>query len=278
MKQVKTGIVFSGGGARGIAHAGVLKALEENGIFPEMISGSSMGAIIGAFYAEGLGPKAILEIVKKPRLYKAIQFGLPIDGLTDLSYLKKMLQSNLKEDSFEALQRKLYVCVTNLHSGKFEIIESGKLSTVVLASCAIPVIFKPVKMGEDVYVDGGVLNNLPVEPLLRQCDVLIGVNVNAYKETRQPMEGMYAIAERSASLMLWENVKERARQCDVFIEAEGAYPYGIFDFTQANKIFDAGYDSALFHMDEILRKIKSKSAKAGIFDFWNKWTGKKAAL
>ena len=130
----KIGIALSGGGARGIAHIGVLQALDENGVFPDVISGTSAGSIVGALYASGKTPLEILKVVEKSKVYKTIKFGMPLKGLTDLSYLAKLLSENIEKDSFESLSRKLFIAVSNLNSGELEIINKGKLFDVVVAS------------------------------------------------------------------------------------------------------------------------------------------------
>jgi NTE family protein len=268
LEKSKIGITLAGGGARGIAHAGVLQALEENGIAVERISGASMGAIVGAFYADGLSPKAILEILEKPRFFRAFSLGIPDGGLTDMSYLKKMLKSNIKEDDFDSLQKPLYVCVSNINTGVFEIIDSGKLSLVVMASSSIPLIFKPVRMNGALYVDGGLLNNLPVEPIKATCEITIGVNVNDYGAVEQKIEGLWAIGERCSNLMVWENVQKRVPMCDIYIDVKAAYSFGVFDFKLADKIFEAGYTQTQTQMPDILKKINAKLKKNPLLKFW----------
>lgn len=255
MKTYKLGIALCGGAVRGIAHAGVLKALEEHSIYPECISGASMGSIIGALYAEGLEPKEILDVASKVNSFSMVSIGFPIDGLTNLSFLKRTLKKNIEEDDFNSLQKKLYICVTNLSKGKTEYISEGKLSTVVLASCAIPMLFKPVKVNGDLCVDGGITDNLPILPLKNTCEKIIGVNVNGFSPEVKG-ESMFSIGERSANLMLGQQVRQNLDSCDVSIEIEEVYKYGAFDFSSAKKIFEAGYEQTLNQIDEIKNKLK----------------------
>lgn len=264
----KIGLCLCGGGARGIAHAGVLQALCEQGIDIQYVSGASMGSIVGAFFAEGLKPKQILAILSKPRFYKAFRIGFPDEGLTDLSYLKNMLKDNIKSDDFADLQKKLFVCVSNLNTGQYEIISEGKLSQAVIASSAIPLIFKPVRMNNALYVDGGMLNNLPIEPLRDICQVVIGVNVNGHQATTEKIEGLWAIGERCANLMLWENVQKRITLCDIIIDIKEVYKYGVFDFAAAEQIYQAGYQQTIAQMPEILLKINGKVKKNKLLRFW----------
>jgi len=258
-KKKKLGIVLSGGGARGLAHVGVLKALEENGISPDVVAGSSMGAIIGALYASGKSFAEMMGLIGQVRSYKIIRVGLPLGGITDLTYLKNMIKQNIPNDTFESLEKPLYVCVSNLNSGNYEFFNAGKLSSAIIASAAIPLIFKPVKINDQSYIDGGVLNNLPVEAIRDICDVVIGVNVNP-NATTSNVSTMWGIGERVFDMHMAENVKSRLGQCDVVIEVPNALEYGLFDFKMGNLLVDFGYNDALGKIPEIIEKAKISSS------------------
>ncbi|HAS43203.1 MAG TPA: patatin [Microscillaceae bacterium] len=254
-KKKKLGIVLSGGGARGLAHVGVLRALEENGIFPDVVAGSSMGAIIGALYASGRSFEEMMDLIGQVRSYKIIRVGLPLGGITDLTYLKNMIKENIPQDTFESLKKPLYVCVSNLNTGNYEFFNAGKLSSAIIASAAIPLIFKPVKINDQSYIDGGVLNNLPVEAIRDVCDVVIGVNVNPNTSVSN-VSTMWGIGERVFDMHMAENVKSRLGQCDIVIEVPNALQYGLFDFKMGNLLVDFGYNDTLGKIPEILEKAK----------------------
>jgi NTE family protein len=249
------GICLCGGGARGIAHIGVLQALEENGISPQFISGASMGAIVGAFYAAGKTPYEILKIVSKTKLYKLFTFGIPLNGLIELDYLKNIIENNLPYTTFETLQKKLFVAISNLTTGQCEIIEAGSLFDIVIASASIPLIFKPIKIGNYMYVDGGLLNNLPVEPLIRVCDDIIGVNVNPNIISEDTHWNMLSIGERCFDLIMWANVAENLKKCSVVIETRKTVSHRLFDFKSAKEIAQYGYDATKLMMPEIKEKL-----------------------
>ena len=254
-KKKKLGIVLSGGGARGLAHVGVLRALEENGIFPDVVAGSSMGAIIGALYASGRSFEEMMDLIGQVRSYKIIRVGLPLGGITDLTYLKNMIKENIPQDTFESLKKPLYVCVSNLNTGNYEFFNAGKLSSAIIASAAIPLIFKPVKINDQSYIDGGVLNNLPVEAIRDVCDIVIGVNVNPNTSVSN-VSTMWGIGERVFDMHMAENVKSRLGQCDIVIEVPNALQYGLFDFKMGNLLVDFGYNDTLGKIPEILEKAK----------------------
>lgn len=261
MNQNKLGIALAGGGARGIAHIGVLKALEENGIFPQYIAGASAGSIVGALYAAGKTPDELLSIAKETNLFKVFRPGLSLSGLIDISNLQEILAEQIGEDNFETLPKKLFISVTNLNRGEAQIIESGKIFQAVQASSAIPLLFKPVTIDGEVYIDGGVLKNLPVEPLVAHCDQLIGVNVMPHSpmETKN-VDDLVEIGKRCFDLIAWNNAKAEMAQCDVQIDLQGIVHYDVFDFLKADDIHNVGYIETLVQMPSILRNLAKERA------------------
>lgn len=254
------GISLSGGGARGIAHIGVLQALEAHDIYPQHLSGTSAGALVGVLYAAGYSPPDILTIFKESSLAKLFKVGLPTRGLSDNSYLVEVLKEHLDEDSFEALPRRLHVSVTNLTTGQYEIRSEGRLFQVVAASAAIPILFQGWEIEAELYVDGGVLNNLPTEPLVGRCYPIVGVNVTPIQR-KTDLDGMLEVGYRTFDLVMWGNVAPRLKQCDVVLEPS-AHQYAIFDIKSADKIYQRGYEAAMQQMPEIKRMLDPKGQAA----------------
>ena len=116
-KEIKIGLALSGGGARGVAHLGVLQALEDNGIEASIFSGASAGAIASCMYAAGKGPEEILALVKKASLFKLIKMTMPYSGLTNLSYLRSVLEEQIVEDDFSVLKKEIHIAISNLNTG-----------------------------------------------------------------------------------------------------------------------------------------------------------------
>lgn len=241
---MKIGISLSGGGARGIAHLGVLQALSEAGIRPNVITGASAGAIIGAFYAAGYQPLEILKILKSKSLLHLFSLRFPKKGVTDLRFLREMLLQYIPHDDFQRLNIPFFVTITNLNTGKAESWNTGSLSRVVEASSSIPILFKPVILEDANYVDGGLLDNLPVKSLLDTVDFSIGVNV-------MPVGGVnnsqlrtgYAVMVRTFQLTVVANSKANYPFFDDVIEIEGIDEYSIFQIKKASEIFELGYKS-----------------------------------
>ena len=143
-KIYKTGLVLSGGGARGFAHIGVLQALNEAGIFPDVISGTSAGALVGVLYADGYSPLDILKMMNSTSRLHYIRPTVPREGLLQISGIERILKENLRAKKFEDLRIPLFVTATDLNNGKIRYFSSGELLNPVIASASIPVLFKPV--------------------------------------------------------------------------------------------------------------------------------------
>jgi NTE family protein len=243
-KKYKTGLVLSGGGAKGFAHLGAIKALEENNIKPDVISGVSAGAIVGAFYADGFNTDEIFKLFTQKKLFKYFELAKPNVGLMKISGLAAVLRDNLKAQIFEELKIPLFVCAADLNNGNEVFFSDGPIIKPVLASSTIPILFQPIKTNETLFVDGGLLNNLPIEPICYDCEKLIGIHINpiGYQEG---FNSLIKMAERCMHLSIANNVYHKIDLFDLYIEPRELIHYGGFDFSKAGKIFDIGYEAAL---------------------------------
>ncbi|MBN1987347.1 MAG: patatin-like phospholipase family protein [Prolixibacteraceae bacterium] len=253
--KVRFGIALSGGGARGIAHIGVLEALEKYGIKPQIISGTSMGAIVGVFYAAGYSPKEILEIVSSRRFHKLINWHMPFSGLIDMDKVMEVMKDKIEKDDFSALKIPFFCAVTNLNSGLFEIKSEGNLFQWVLASASIPVVFEPQIIDGQTYVDGGLLNNLPAASIRNKCQVLIGVHVN-HNGPEEDVKGLMTVAERCFRLGIAQNVEESKKLCDFLIEPPQTREYTTFNFNKAQEIYEVGFKETEKYILEAFDSIK----------------------
>lgn len=239
--KAKIGIALSGGGARGIAHIGVLAALNKYGIYPDLISGTSMGALVGVLYAAGYAPNEILDLIKARKIHRKIKWAFPSSGLLDLGKVEKILHECIPADDFSTLKMPFYCAVSNLNTGLCEIVSSGKLIEYVLASASIPIVFGPKEIDGQTYVDGGLLNNLPVEPLVGQADLIIGVHVNHNEEVKD-VQGLKNIAERCFRLAIGQNARNNFKLCDFVIDPPQVRKFNTFDFLKAEKIYQIGFE------------------------------------
>lgn len=241
----KIGLVLSGGGARGFAHLGVLKFLEEKGIQVSAVSGTSAGAIAGSLIAAGYKADEIYQLLISTNYFgwNAIYWGKA--GIFSLDALKKVLLKAIPHNSFEQLQLPFFATATNVKSGTVVTKSAGALAEMVLASAAVPVIFPPVNIDGEALNDGGVLNNFPIEPLIGTTDLVIGVHVNKLADLsaqKTPL-GPREMIDRCFHLVTAAEIHSKASKCAVFIEPELS-SYGMFDVKKSAAIMQAGYDAA----------------------------------
>lgn len=256
MHQV--GIALSGGGTRGVVHIGVLQALEEHGIFPSIIAGTSAGSIVGVMYAHGYTPAEIMTIASERSLIWMFSLRLPNRGFVRHSFLRKMLNRYIAEQTFEELKKPLYVAISNLNSGKAEIINTGTLHDVIVASASIPVLYQPVHIGDHWYVDGGLLMNLPVSPIRDLASYIIAVNLIPRKVLAfDEVNTIAGVAARTFNLAAINTIEPELKYCDIIIEPEAIYQYSRFNFTKIKEMYDIGYEEALKMMPQIKEDLKA---------------------
>ncbi len=257
---MKIGISLSGGGARGVGHIGVLKALLEADIKPQFVSGTSAGSVVGVLYAAGYSPEEMLQFVDESKFYRLMKFGLPNAGFTKLTYLRERLEEALPIDDFSSLKLPLFVAITNLLTGSLEMRTSGTLFDVIVASSSIPLVFQPVEIDNAFYVDGGLLCNMPVEVLLPEVDFVIGVNlIPRAHVNKKKVNNLIGVAQRCFDLSIIGNTHSHASQCHWLIEPEGIDDIGIFQFARYKKIYEIGYESAKKQIEEIKIAMQSMS-------------------
>ncbi len=247
------GLVLSGGGTRGFAHLGVMQALNESGIYPDVVSGASAGALAGLLYCDGISPKEALKIMKSSSRLNYMKPTLPRDGLLQLSGIKNILEDHIKAKKFEDLKIPLYVSVTDLNHGKPVYFSKGELLDVVIASASIPVLFKPVKINNIYYVDGGVLDNMPIRPIEKLCRLTIGSFVNPVGQ-EDAFTSLIKITERTFMIMMAKELSEKSKKFSLFILPQELKNYGILSPEEAEAVFRIGYNATK-------NKLKDPEAK-----------------
>jgi predicted acylesterase/phospholipase RssA/glycosidase len=249
--KYKLGLALSGGGAKGFAHIGVFRLLEERKLIPDIIAGTSAGALAGVLFADGYSSADIQELFFGREFSEFAQLQIPKDGLFDNKRFRTFLKRCLRAKRFEDLQIPLVVVATDLDNGKSHEFRTGPIVDAVVASCSIPIIFSPVEINGLHYVDGGLFRNFPVSVIREACEYVIGVNVSPlipqkYKQT------LWGIAERSYHYVFRANTIEDRLMCDVLIETEETNGYKMFDMENVESIANVGYEAAVDAFD---RKI-----------------------
>ncbi len=235
-------LVLSGGGVRGIAHLGVIKMLKEMGIKINHLSGTSSGAIVAAFIAGGYQPDECMNIFIKEKVLRRLRATMQA-GFFKMDGLESFYLKYFPANSFESLEKKLTVSATDIVNAKTIYFSNGELIRPLLAASSIPVIFKPVVFRNYTLLDGGLLNNLPVEPLLEDKLAIIGVHVNPVAVVDE-LPNTFRVMERCFNLAVYANVKERMRLCDLVIEPADLKKYSVHQYSKAEEIFLIGYDYA----------------------------------
>ncbi len=241
-KKHRLGIALGGGGARGFIHLGILQALDERGVKPNIIAGTSAGAIAGVFLAAGIKPNKILKILKG-RIFTYSRIRWPKDGIFSLEGLQNVLNKEIGVDKIEDLEIPLIITATNLNTGKTEYIEQGPLTEAVLASSSIPVIFRPIVMNGHKYSDGGLLDNLPLTPLMNRCKKTIAINISPV-EQMETVNGILRIAARTFQMSVNSQAHRLKDKCTLFIEPTGLKKYDLLDLDKADDMFQIGYQYA----------------------------------
>lgn len=241
MSEQKIGIALSGGGVKGFAHLGVLKALEEKGIEADMISGTSAGAIVGSLIASGKKPMEIMELINESNFFDFAKLAIPDRGFLSLENMTDNLTKILKINKFSELKIPFYAAAANIYTGEIKYFNQGDLVKIVQASSSIPVLFSPVEINGQLYVDGGLFDNLPIAPLKGQCDIIIAVNVMPV-EFEEELKTMIDVAIRTFQLK--NNLKNEKvkKEADIYIEPEGIDKYNILNTKYSQELFDLGYN------------------------------------
>ncbi len=255
----KLGLALGGGGARGVAHIGLLQALEENGIKPDYISGTSMGTVVGACYAKGMSVKDMLDVALKLKPLDIVDVGM--NGMTKLGLLRskkveKLFLKYIGGTTFEDLTIPFTCTATDILTGNLHVFSSGSLVTAIQASIAIPSVFRPVEYGNMLLVDGGVVCRVPIRQVKDMgADVVIANDVlsNTARKVEKPKNVIallmrtFDVMDNNASRLAYEKHKDI---CDVLLQPEmiGISQYMVKDLQRA---YDEGYQTAMQQMDKI---------------------------
>jgi NTE family protein len=199
-------------------------------------------------FCQGYTPDEILKIIVDTNYFKFMRPAISLTGILKMDSVGSLFKLYLKHDDFAKLKIPLTVAATDIKKGKVRYYSEGELIRPIMASSCIPGMFDPVVIGNSYLVDGGVLNNLPVEPLEGTCDYVIGVNCNQLPEESN-VSNMKKLIERSVIMAMNYNVYSRESKCDYFIEPPGLGRYGVFDIKKASELFGVGYDYTMKYIE-----------------------------
>lgn len=234
------GLALSGGGARGFAHAGALKALAEVGI-NLILWRVSVRGLLPLCCIRRFKPEDIIDLFKQQSFKQLCELTTPTSGLMRMEGFCKLLRENIVYSNLEDLPIPTVVGVTDFDRGKPVAFSTGDIVTAVSASCSLPIVFKPVEINGTRYVDGGVLHNLPAWAIRKQCRVLIGVNCSPLTSGPTNQNNLIGVALRSYELMAKTNCANDLMMCDIAVHTDAIARYQVFNLKEIEKVYKSGY-------------------------------------
>ncbi len=240
-RPYKLGVALSGGGARGFAHAGALMAIEEAGLKPDIVAGVSAGSVVAILYAAGIKPIEIPQLFSNAGMSDFTTLSLGQGGILSAEKFKKFIMKAIGDYTrLEDLPMPVYIGVTDFDRGVATEFHRGPIGEVMLASCSIPIVFRPVNIDGVNYVDGGVLRNHPAWIIRDKCDTLIGVNVSPLNQRANP-SSLLDVAMRTYNLMAKANQNADMNLCDISVSTPEIAHYKVFNLKNINSVFTSGY-------------------------------------
>ena len=216
----------------------------------DQIAGTSAGAITGALIAQGYTPDESLKIIESSAFVRHLRPAWNRMGLLRLDMVVDLYRKYIPHDSFEGLKIPLHIVAVDLNAGEQVVFEQGELIRPVLASCCLPGIFEPMLINKRQFVDGGVLNNLPVDVIENKVDFVIGSHCNVLGP-RKPIRSMRGVIERSLVLAVQSKTRDRFAKCNVLIEPPQLAQYTTTDISKARELFRVGYQYTRSMQSEI---------------------------
>ncbi|MEW6522040.1 MAG: patatin-like phospholipase family protein [Bacillota bacterium] len=242
---MRLGLALSGGVVRGLAHVGVLKALEEAGFRPDCIAGTSSGALIGALYAAGLTISELEKLAHRARWRDLARLTVPRRGLIDISRISQLLDRIVGHLDFSQLQTQLAVVACDITTGEEVVITSGDVAVAVQASCAIPGIFAPVRVGRRLLVDGGIVHNVPAAVCRRLgAQAVVAVDLSAFIPATKEPATIFEIILNSLHIIMDKHGERESSEADVVIRPPVA-DLSPIDLDSHDELIARGYRAAL---------------------------------
>ncbi len=282
-EDLKVGLVLSGGGAKGLAHIGALKVIEEAGVRIDYIGGTSMGAIIGALYASGYSAAQLDSIFNHTNFSSLIQDDIPRSSKTfyekqesekyalalpfenfkvgfpsgfskgqNVYNLISKLTGHVSDVSdFSKLPIPFFCIATDVETGKEVILDHGYLPQAVSASGALPSLFSPVVIGDKILIDGGVVNNYPIDEVrAKGMDIIIGVDVQHSLRSRDQLQSAFEVLVQINNYRTIRDMAEKREKTDIYIHPD-IKDFSVISFDAGSSIIESGEESAAAQMDEL---------------------------
>ncbi len=247
------GLALGGGAAKGFAHIGVIRALEENGIRPQIVTGTSAGSLVGSLYAYGYSPDQLQKISVQLDELNLADFTFSSNGVIKGDRLQQFVDGQVKNTPLQKLKIKFTAVATDLDSGQSIGFNTGDTGIAVRASCSIPNVFMPVAMNGHRYVDGGLSAPIPVTYARKAgANFVIAVDITA--KPKQGSNGFLSNFDQTINILSIKLLKDQVKQADIVI-SPNIDQLSSFSFNKKQQAIDFGYQAAMAQMPLIKQKI-----------------------
>lgn len=265
-KKVKIGLALGGGGARGIAHIGAIKAFEELGITFDYVAGTSAGSVIGALYAYGKSAKEIEELAKGLKKKDIMHGMIPFIKPTNTDRLEEQLNKAFGDLTvFSEMKIPLSVVCTDLKTGKEIDFDYGNVSKVVSGSCAVPGVFTPVVYEDMHLVDGGLRNNIPADVVKKMgANVVFAIDVNHLRGTGTQSLSTISVLSSTIGIMMQSKV-DKTMECADLIFEPSLENFSPLKLEGVDEMIKIGYDTVMANKHKIQKMLEINPKKIGKF-------------
>lgn len=286
--NTRIGLALGGGAAKGLAHIGVLKAFEEQDIRIDYLAGTSIGALVAAYYAFGKPVDEIQSIGEGLHLKKVLNFTLQKGGFFSTDAIRSMIERDLGKVQIEQASIPLAICTTDVVSGEQVVLQKGDLADAVCASVAVPGLFVPVRISGRLLVDGGIVENVPVSPLEEMgAGIIVAVDLNGVKKYPVPVD-VTEVISNAIDIGMDLRTREQMRRADIGISLDLTRYSRFGNPDQAEALIMEGYlptkhklrrllwykrTNLIVYLIKVLRELLPLKIPAVITDFYRekKW-------
>lgn len=249
-------LVLGSGGARGYAHIGVLQVLEQQGIKPDFIVGTSAGSLAGVLYSGKQSAQALYEIAEQLKINDIREFDIGMQSVFDGDKIAHFVNEHIQQKKLEDLKIPVYVVATRLDNGEQTIFNYGDAGKAVQASITIPTMFAPVKIGQYEYVDGGLVSPVPVKIAKHLgADMVIAVDILAQPHYTNT-DNMWGLFNQNINIMQYHLAKQELNHADIVIQPDIKDKKHVFDIKARNEIIQAGQNATQAKIADIEQQIQ----------------------
>ena len=254
--RLRLGLALGGGGARGLAHIGVLGAFEDEGFEIDVITGTSVGSLVGALTAAGLGSRDIESIARDIEWTDLVGLTLPKVGLVRTEKMERLIDDIVGAGTIEELDIPFAAVATDITTAEPVIFTRGPVASAVRASCSVPVVFEPTEVDGRVLVDGGLVNEVPGDMARKLgADIVVAVNLNADRKNNEPPQNLIDVLFYSLNILIAGTSQAGRIDADVTLEPE-LKGFGYAELKRIDELIQRGREAAENRIEDIRRLLR----------------------